>query len=104
MLTLAEALNAPDRLPDKWLLFPSRSALSTETPCLVADRDELPEDVDLPADATRAGLTAELDVRTVRDIVENLLQQTAVADTALRVRAFAYYVEHDAFIELDVPT
>ena len=100
MLTLGEALAAPDSLPDEWLLFSSESALSVDTPCLVADLDELPEGIDLPPDAVERGFTAELDVRTVQDVVSNLLQQTTEADAALRVRAFEYYVENDAFIDL----
>jgi hypothetical protein len=105
VLTLGEALAAPDDLPwGYWLLLPEQRPWSPSTPCRVENLDDLPEDVDLPPEAVRDGFTAALDIASVQDIVSNLVQQVAVADLALRLRGFEYYMDNDAFIDVSDTT
>jgi hypothetical protein len=99
--TLGEALAAPEDLPwGDWLLLPEQRPWSPSTPCRVENFDDLPDDVDLPPEAVRDGFTVALGAASVQDIVSNLLQQVTVADLTLRLRAFEYYMENDAFINV----
>ena len=103
MDTLGDVLREPDRLPwGEWVIFRPDEPLTAATPCRVEDLDDLPDDLDYPPEAVAAGLTTSLDTATVQDIVSNLLQQVDEAGMDLRLRAFAYYWEYDAFIDLDV--
>jgi hypothetical protein len=80
-------------------VVPSGSRLTPSTPCRVENLDDLPEELDLPPDVVVGGFTRSLDTAAVKDVVSNLLQQLPGADASLRLRAFEYYIEHDAFID-----
>src|SRR5688572_27107771 len=97
--TLGDVLTAPKEMPwNEWLLL-RRESWTAASPCRIESFDELPDDVDLPPDAARDGFIVALDGQSVQSIVDNLLQQVSEADLALRLQAFEYYMENDAFID-----
>jgi hypothetical protein len=98
--TLGDALTAPDQMPwNEWLLL-RRESWTAGSPCRVENFDDLPDDVDLPADAVREDFTVALDGQSVQSVVSNLLQHVPEADLALRLEAFEYYMDNDAFIDV----
>lgn len=99
-LTWAALLEGLDALEPEFphVFFASCPTSAAET-CLVADDDEFEGDEDVPEVASEAGLTKSLLVSDVQQVVANLTQQVPDASIELVLRAIAFYVERDAFIE-----
>jgi hypothetical protein len=72
---------------------------SSRDPCLVCDAGELADDEDTPHEARQRGWTTALDIQSIQGVISNLRQRTTHPDTELIVRAIAYYVDNDAFLE-----
>ncbi|MEC7521544.1 MAG: hypothetical protein VYE22_16815 [Myxococcota bacterium] len=73
--------------------------LTGQSVVMVYDLDALEPDEDRPADATRLGLTRDLSVATVVDVVRNAQQQGLAPTLQEFVEGVAYYAERDAFKE-----
>jgi hypothetical protein len=67
---------------------------------MVVDEDEFERDEDVPSVAERLKFTRELLVDDLQQVIENLRQQDPTAPRDVLMRAIAYYVDRDAFIDL----
>jgi hypothetical protein len=106
-VTLGQVLSAPHTFGfEGWLFLPKEREWTWDAPGLVAAHKEISpeEDVDdeaaYPDEAKELHLRDALDMGTVISIIENLTQQTASPGDQLRLRAFHFYYDRDAFIDL----
>lgn len=112
-MTTSRCVNGRKKLGQIWremddlpwnaeVYFPS-GQLSVFTQCLVLreDLDELDPDEDVPRAARDAGMSVSLAIADLRSIRNNLRLQQREPDDALLVEALEYYLDNDAFIELD---
>ena len=102
-MTIREVLEgAPDFDDGLWLYLPgSLESWTLETKGAILDADlgdPGPEDIPF---ARNNGLRCTLDVGTIQDILSNARQQRPDADLPTFLQAFLYYVDCDAFIDLE---
>ncbi len=84
------------------LFIPEREELTLETLCL-AVRDDFDEFDGYTEELVNGGMRDFLSTDQLEDIVDNLqLQSPTYADSDL-LSAINFYIEHDAFIDLENP-
>jgi hypothetical protein len=92
--------------PRAWVYLPADQDWSLDSKCAILESDEVPPELEdepgagLPEFAKRNGLMQTLPVAVVQDIVMNARAQKPDAAVDVLFRAFQYYHENDAFIEL----
>ena len=97
-LTLGDVLATPTHPGRDVLLFLAPvPVLTLDTLALVVDLDEGEEE--LEAVESRTGFRYALGLRNVRQVVTNARLQRQRATSADLLRAFLYYLDHDAFID-----
>lgn len=105
-VTLGQVLSAPHTYGfDGWLFLPKEKEWTWDVPGLIAAHKEISpeEDIDdesaYPDEAKEQHLRDALDMGTVISIIENLMLQTDSPSDQLRLRAFHFYYDRDAFID-----
>ena len=100
LLSLGEVLIHIDDYPADFALFlPLDEDWNEQTRCLVRDNET--EETGNGSAAGEKGLEYALGVYAVQDIVANAKEQDPDASGATLLKAFLFYYDHDAFIELD---
>jgi hypothetical protein len=102
-LTLGELLQRVHEQPwDQCIYAPLGAEFTATTPIVLLDPDE--EERDEESDeiiyAQEWGLGYVLSVQDAQMVVENLTEQTFQPSLEDRLRAFRFYREHDAYIDL----
>lgn len=102
-LSLREVLQRVDELPwNNAVYLPRNVSWDLETVAIVWDPDDVDDDSDEePAYPGSLGMRYVLGVRDVQGIVSNLLQQRGECSIEDKLRAFLFYCDNAAFIELD---
>jgi hypothetical protein len=99
-IKLSTVLDDPMSFPWQHALFLPRDRLwELETRCAVIDWDEY-EDPESEPEVVEQSLRYALGIAIVQDIVNNLEQQVASPNLEMRLKAFLYYYEYDAFIDV----
>jgi hypothetical protein len=106
-MTLREILTRADQQPPKaWLYLPADTPWNLESdaealisPEVPPDREDDP-DAGTPDVAKKMSLMRALPITTVQEIVENALSQRSDATAEELFKAFIYYYDNDAFIDL----
>ena len=94
------------RSPHEWVYLPSDEAWSLQSKSATLMSEEVPPDQEdapdagVPQLAKSNGLIQTVDVATLQDIVSNARMQRPLATPDDLFRAFRFYFERDAFIEL----
>jgi hypothetical protein len=98
--TLGEVLKTAFDLPWNHAVYlPNQTDWLGDTECIVHDPDDVEDDsAEEPLEARERNLKYVMDIASVRDILENLRGQGVQDDAAMALKAFCYYVEHDAFL------
>jgi len=98
--TLGEVLRTAFDLPWNHAIYlPTQAEWLGDTECIVQDPDDVEDDsAEEPLEVRKRSFRYVLDIATVRDILENLRDQGVEADAAMALKAFRYYVDHDAFL------
>jgi hypothetical protein len=85
---------------DFLICMPSRR-LQLEDLCMVIDWRDVGEEEDVTPEATERGLVTVFGMPQLQDVLRSLRQQIASPTHELQLTALNYYLEHDAFIQLD---
>ena len=103
LLTLKQILSNPETFSWDFALYMNGSPnWSEDAVCAVLDPDDSEDPGKIPPMfAKEHGLRYILDMASVQDIVSNAGQQIVNPSMQTLVKAFNYYVEFDAFEELD---
>lgn len=103
MMTLKDVFKAAQGLPSRGALYLPRESSSSwtlDTPAAVLDFPAGGNDVNNLPFARKHGLRYVLHLSDVQDILANARQQRPNVDDGTILKAFLYYIEHDAFIVL----
>lgn len=109
MIPFKKMLLDADWLPPGWVFLPRHKQWDLETPSIVLQFEEVPPEEEnkpnagIPDFALKNNLLLTLDVPSLQDIMINLREQEPKPSPELMLKAFLYYFEHDAFIDLDLP-
>lgn len=100
--TLVQVLSDPQAFPWNHALFANAAEIARrDAQCLVLDPNSVESDEDEePPEAKQLGYSYILSVQDIQGIAKNLRAQTAKATEAQMLKAFLYYVTHDAYIVL----
>jgi hypothetical protein len=80
--------------------YDSELAVSTPVVLLPVNEEDWDEDADQPVYAREHGLRYILNLQDAQTIVENYTQQAPDHSAEDRLRAFCFYCEHDAYIDI----
>ena len=75
--------------------------LTLDSPCVVHDPDDVPPDGELPHEVRRLGYVEAVGIDDLRSIRDNMRTQGRVPTHEELLKAFTYYLEHDAFMAVD---
>lgn len=101
IITLSEVFTGVDQLNWKFALYlPAREKWGLESHCAVLDPDECGPDEDEPEFAKANSLRYALTIQQIRGVVLNVRQQKSNATFEELLRAFLFYYDHDAFLDL----
>jgi hypothetical protein len=97
--TLQQVLDQPEaHSSDLWLFLEPLGTWHLSQAAVVADIDSVPDPDALVVDNTH--FQPVLQVGVIQDVARNLVAQGARPSSALMLRAFRFYYENDAFLEL----
>lgn len=88
-----------DRLSARDVFYHPDRPLSLDSECLLFDVDGGDDPDETPPDAARLGLREGLSIREVSSIRENARLQGRAPTPEELLRAYVFYLDHDAFIE-----
>jgi len=100
-ITLGEVLASADKLA--WsdaLYLPVGTEWNLATAAVVWDPDDVDDDSEIPDVAKKLEMRYVLPVSSVQDVVRNFHSQKDVASVEDLLRAFMFYFQNDAFIEV----
>ncbi|MEZ4339377.1 MAG: hypothetical protein R3B82_22365 [Sandaracinaceae bacterium] len=99
-MTVRELFEQLGSLPTElsWVCLDPKG-LTANSLVLVYARDQLEPHADYPAEAVRLGMTRDVGVLDVEDVVANAREQGLEPTLQQFVEALAFYAEHDAFKE-----
>lgn len=104
LITLGEAISNAERLDrEAYIYLPKKvDRWAWDTGVMVLNNDEgdwEEDEAGIPLPARENGLEADLGVDDLRGVRDNLLQQGALLDPELLLRAVRFYYERDAYLE-----
>lgn len=107
IMSFKEALVGIEATPATfWVYLPADQNWNLDSECAILESDEVPPELEddpdagVPEFAKQNNLVQALSVAVLQDIVINARTQKPNATLDDLLRAFAYYFEHDAFIDL----
>jgi hypothetical protein len=99
--TLAEALQSAPSLPWRDALYlPVETPWELSTPAIISNPDDLYDETTNTEAVPATGMRYALSITDVQDIVDNARKQRPDCSLVDLLKAFTFYFERDAFIEL----